>query len=314
MRSALLLCQNGKENEADEILKDLGFKYRLCPKIFRCEELRVTESDESVGCVSIRDNILNSYLLDKLYGIFSSGADYWAYHNYNESNPCEYFSYAFQLNGNGGGLINETAEFLIENLCEDFPAIKDTKYIEWWAHCREHAGSHQLHFDSDDEGRTQVLNPIVSCVLYLNGGTGGPTLVTDQALTSRNLATKGWICPPKKNRMCMFRGDLLHGVTPGQSDNELISSHDRRVTLMIAFWSDLKIRNAPGFGSSRAHPGNESNIPWAKPLNSSIENAADKFNDRLIHVRPNTIEPIWIPIHGTVSSTMPQYDECFQGI
>src|SRR4051812_969890 len=41
-------------------------------------------------------------------------------------------------------------------------------HAEWWAHCRPHASGHQLHFDSDDEGRGGVRNPSVSTVLYLS--------------------------------------------------------------------------------------------------------------------------------------------------
>jgi hypothetical protein len=39
---------------------------------------------------------------------------------------------------------------------------------QWWAHCRPHSSGHQLHFDSDDEGRGSVRNPIISTVLHLS--------------------------------------------------------------------------------------------------------------------------------------------------
>ena len=43
---------------------------------------------------------------------------------------------------------------------------------------------------ADDEGRGGIRNPIVSTVLYLNEGppVGGPTLVTDQTLSSTSIA------------------------------------------------------------------------------------------------------------------------------
>jgi hypothetical protein len=41
-----------------------------------------------------------------------------------------------------------------------------------------------MHFDSDDEGVGGVRNPIISTVIYLTDGVGGPTLVTDQVLAT----------------------------------------------------------------------------------------------------------------------------------
>ena len=37
--------------------------------------------------------------------------------------------------------------------------------MEWWAHRRPHSSGHQMHFDSDNEGRGGVRNPIVRCVV-----------------------------------------------------------------------------------------------------------------------------------------------------
>lgn len=45
-----------------------------------------------------------------------------------------------------------------------FPEVKEAKFVEWWAHRRPHSSGHQMHFDSDNEGRGGVRNPIVRCV------------------------------------------------------------------------------------------------------------------------------------------------------
>lgn len=42
-----------------------------------------------------------------------------------------------------------------------FPDVKEAKFVEWWAHRRPHSSGHQMHFDSDNEGRGGVRNPIV---------------------------------------------------------------------------------------------------------------------------------------------------------
>lgn len=42
-----------------------------------------------------------------------------------------------------------------------FPGVKEAKFVEWWAHRRPHSSGHQMHFDSDNEGRGGVRNPII---------------------------------------------------------------------------------------------------------------------------------------------------------
>jgi hypothetical protein len=62
----------------------------------------------------------------------------------------------------------------------------------------------QMHFDSDDEGSRasrggddKIRHPICSVVIFVNGCSGGPTLVTDQTPSSRRLARRGWLARPK---------------------------------------------------------------------------------------------------------------------
>ena len=129
------------------------------------------------------------------------------------------------------------------------------RYAEFWAHCRPHCSGHQMHFDSDDEGRDGIRNPIISTVLYLNDYLGGPTLVTNQSLTSDKLANKGWMVFPKRNRLCMFDGKMLHGVIPGRGPT--MNRDSRRITLMLAFWKDIKERDAPEKGSCRKFPSDD---------------------------------------------------------
>ena len=96
-----------------------------------------------------------------------------------------------------------------------FPECKEANYVEWWAHCRPHCDGHQLHFDSDNEGKGEVRNPIVSSVIYLtSSGVGGPTLVTTQKLRDSSLPANGCLITPKENQIGFFDGSLLHGVIP----------------------------------------------------------------------------------------------------
>jgi len=121
---------------------------------------------------------------------------------------------------------------------EQYPEVGEATHAEWWAHCRPHASGHQLHFDSEDEGRGTVRHPIVSTVLYLTEGIGGPTLVTNQRLGD-NLAERGWLAHPGLNRLTMFKGNVLHGVIPGRGIAPVPTAESgkaRRITFMCAFW------------------------------------------------------------------------------
>ena len=91
------------------------------------------------------------------------------------------------------------------------------RFAELWAHNRPHATGHQMHFDSDDEGAGGVRNPLAGSIYYLSSSPcGGPSLVTDQAFGATAMATQGWLCWPKRNRLMVFDGRMLHGVVPGK--------------------------------------------------------------------------------------------------
>jgi len=165
-------------------------------------------------------------------------------------------------------LINQVAHSIYKIAKPDFPELEECNFIEWWAHCRPHCHGHQMHFDSDNEGVGGIRNPIASSVLYLSpSGVGGPTLVTPQTLQSKRVASQGWLVPPTENAVAVFDGTLLHGVIPGRAvpSNRYCTSEyvptatnmgtfdqssttfqlqtgPRRITLMIAFWKELRMR------------------------------------------------------------------------
>ena len=73
-----------------------------------------------------------------------------------------------------------------------------------------------MHFDSDDEGLGGVIrHPICSAIVYVTGGIGGPTLVTNQTRRSKQLAKRGWLVGPEEGRVALFHGDVLHGGARG---------------------------------------------------------------------------------------------------
>ena len=226
-----------------------------------------------------------------------------------------------------------------------------------WAHNRPHASGHQLHFDSDDEGRSRQQgfpnHPICSFVLNVSSNTrvGGPTLVTNQRLrnpeTTHLQGVRGWLVPSRPSRLVCFDGSVLHGVIPGkgcipqlQEEDMGELSNPRRVTLMMAFWKDIKVRKGSGPGSARPWPSPEASpdeLPvWAKELNrtdvyseGSSSSTVHTPTTRRKHLEHTQIIPVQrvyelldgspVPkyyddeISGGEVYYMPEYDKVFQG-
>ena len=81
--------------------------------------------------------------------------------------------------------------------------------------------------------------------------------MTDQCLGDRGLAQNGWLAFPKLNRLVIFDGQVLHGVIPGRGHPTAKSSsgaNKKRVTVMVALWDDIRIRNGNGPGAARPMP------------------------------------------------------------
>ncbi|CAM9323791.1 unnamed protein product [Scytosiphon promiscuus] len=167
--------------------------------------------------VAAFDGALPQGMLCHLQGAFGSRSRFWSEHGYNsETGTPGYFSYIHSLGKPPTSSIEQVIGHVRKLAERSFPDVKEAKFVEWWAHRRPHSSGHQMHFDSDNEGRGGVRNPIVSVVVYVTGDVGGPTLVTTQRLTSKRLADRGWIVHPRVNRVCMFDGGVLHGVIPGR--------------------------------------------------------------------------------------------------
>jgi hypothetical protein len=328
---ALLLCQSGRCKKAKKGLASIGFTCRLAKRVLDYPEESKESSDESSSHTdhkrqkapcTIVDNFLTLAELERLQSVFeSTTASYWASHNYAVEPPSPYFSYVLsleQIETDGFGFIGRLIQKVLHCpiLTEKFPKLPNTRYIEMWAHNRPHASGHQLHFDSDDEGRGGVRNPIISTILYIADGddeiAGGPSMVTNQKLSDEKLASKGWMSMPKPCRLVAFDGRYLHGVVPGKG-----AKHGRRVTLMFAFWDDIKIRRGLGQGSARPFPKNV--LPtWAsqltKPMDTDTANTDNQYTNCKT-AEPIELDRVYETLEGKAwnSREMPAYDEVFQG-
>jgi len=118
-----------------------------------------------------------------------------------------------------------------------------------------------------------------------------------------------------------FDGRYLHGVVPGKGVQE-----GRRVTLMFAFWQDIRIRNEKVPGSARPFPTNETSLDsadgtvvnWAKRLIESLEkdvNGENQYKSCAI-TNPIELDGVYETLDGTPwkrGMGMPSYDQVFQG-
>jgi len=117
---------------------------------------------------------------------------------------------------------------------------------EWWAQTYETPGDGlAFHFDKDEAAmaaRGQMVNPLVSCVVYLaEHGEGRPrlgaTMVLDQAYDQAagaavpETSTRCLLAWPVAGSALVFDGNLAHGVT------DSANLKDTRRTLLVNWWA-----------------------------------------------------------------------------
>merc|ERR1740139_17980 len=252
----LLLCQQPETQErARRLLLRASYQFRLSVDVLCYPLVAPLECLPAPprNLLSVADDALPLGMLEQLQGALAPSSPFWRAHGYC-CGTSPFFSYVHHLDEPPRCGFDRVLAVLHARVCSAFPQAAFAKHAEWWAHCRPHGTGHQLHFDSDDEGRDGVRNPIVSSALYLTSDIGGPTLVTDQAIGSSRLALRGWATLPHTNRLLMFNGKYLHGVIPGRGCVPTGDPSRRRVTLMVAFWPTIRERTNPEPVAARPFP------------------------------------------------------------
>jgi hypothetical protein len=349
-RLLLLLCQAGRDDEAIKLMRKASFLARLSPGVLNystephAEENNVSPTTgaqgDEVPPLLVLDHAVPQRVLADLDRCFTAvDAAYWTYHGYTVEPPTPYFSYAVPIEacqlpgslGPLGALVRCTLTALAK--FKGVEAAAKVKFAELWAHNRPHPSGHQMHFDSDDEGRLGIRNPVVSSVVYLTSGTGGPTVVTDQKLTDTSLARRGWAALPRRGRLVVFDGSVLHGVVPGKglppplpgdedesARDGIAAASPRRVTVMLALWEELRARTDPGFGSSRPLPPIGTS-EWVELLTRPYASGDAEKHEAQQEPAPSVaipslIEPVWVDMEMNPWPTdrrMPPYERAFQG-
>ena len=137
------------------------------------------------------------------------------------------------------------------------------------------------------------------------------------------MATEGWLCFPKLNRLVAFDATLLHGVVPGRGPNPDPSK--RRLSFMVGFWSKIEAidrgENNPGPGQPL--PSAASSYTWPKELAPSLNlNPSPSSSDpEAESVTPQHLKRIWEPIDSFKGGSslmfeaikLPEYTSVFQG-
>lgn len=246
----LLLCQEGRADEASPLLLKHNFTWRLSNQAlcYNLQPSHVLSSLESDHFLQAVDDAFPKDVVTRLRQVFRPDSPFWREHSYdsvaNASRTVGYFSYLYPMRQRQALVyVEQVIDAIYPIVARMFPEVRDCTVVEWWVHTRPHCSGHQLHFDSDEtliedslrRKRTAApKHPIASAVLYLSDNVGGPTLVTDQVLGGP-LATKGWLCAPREGRLAAFDAKYLHGVLPGRGLPPAdTGSNCRRLTFMVA--------------------------------------------------------------------------------
>jgi hypothetical protein len=283
--------------------------------------------------VTAIDNVLHPHLISHLQHVFRPSSPFWKEHDYDKFNSNSrqvgYFSYLYPFKNRAACCsIEVIIDKLLPIIAGIFPQIStECQHAEWWVHSRPHTSGHQLHFDSDETGISEGMkatHPIASCVIYLNEDCGGPTLVTDQIL-GHKLATRGWLCFPKVNRLVAFDARYLHGVVPGRPS----APHDplaSRLSFMVGFWRNIcaKPRGIDQPGPGQPFPVPESTYTWPQEMELNLLLTEDTLHKPFLNPAsalpvhqpaPITqVSTVWVPLSSEfITDEAPHYLNCFQG-
>jgi len=241
---ALQSCQQGQFQQADKQLSSLGLGARLGDRIWT-EDCSLPLPPEFF--VRVVDDGLPSELVEALRQALHPGSVYWEEHRYTDR-ELEFFSHAHRM-GEEVHLVDQLIEALRPLLAQVAPEVAAATHLaEWWAHHRspEQWHGHPLHFDTHerllrDSRGACVQNPAISTVVYLtdNSPRFGPTLVTNQRPRESDAGAEeaATLVRPRRGRVLFFDGRYLHGALPGRPWLEGPDDPDRRLCIMVGWWT-----------------------------------------------------------------------------
>ena len=288
---ARLLSQSvGRESEAKALLSSVGYKFTLSPWITSLVDTsenqpsthRLSSKRLQSANVCVFDEVLSPIHLQYMQDIFSPKSPFWPEHAY-DSPSSRFFSYQIPLvqakdrNSKSMCSFDSVVHSIWDTAQNGMKKLKDAKFAEWWCHSRPHCNGHKLHYDFVTDDGIVPRFPIASTVTFITADCGGPTLITDQQMTSPSPRSHhGWMVQPRKNRLVCFNGSLLHCVLPGHGPSPSVDA--RRVTFMIAFWKDdPRAPRNPYPGKKR---GSSIHLKWPFLLTQPMKSMSKQNNKK----------------------------------
>jgi hypothetical protein len=166
-----LLCQNeGRQEEAHELLADMGYQYvlsrALTSTVFeshgsasssaaggaKSSESKLAAIREAPSAVNVIDNSLTPELLELMQEALAPSASFWQENSY-DSPRTGFFSFQHSLPpfsqvvdkeaGGAGDNQDLNLDSVLQHVwrvaAEAVPDVKKARFVEWWAHSRPHS-------------------------------------------------------------------------------------------------------------------------------------------------------------------------------
>jgi len=139
---SLLLCQQGRFEEASDILRSKGFTHRLSNEVLHYQDnlepsdtllLPVTPLTSSATSMTIPakvvENAVTDKMLQKLEYVFRENGPFWKEHDYdvllNSSRRAGYFSYLYPIKErNAANAIEQIIDSIYSLVCFQYPEVK----------------------------------------------------------------------------------------------------------------------------------------------------------------------------------------------
>lgn len=130
----LLLCQEGRFDEADALLIIAGFQYRLANEVFHYNttlESKVNPVDDATKSIPVKiiDNAVSDLLLDRLKYVFREDGPFWKEHDYdvlsNASRRVGYFSYLYPMKERpASNVIEQLIDAIFARVADQYPVVR----------------------------------------------------------------------------------------------------------------------------------------------------------------------------------------------